>query len=223
MLHTMRQSLRHPVFIFITMLFLSLCSRTPRGIIVLCVGDSITAADYPRYLQRRFDQEGILAKVLNFGHSGYTSGEYLAFLRENAPRLSEKHPDFILIQLGTNDLREDLDFTSTAQFSENMAAIVEIFRGFETRSGKSPQCLIATIPPIPENFFFPFTESSRRRVRDEINPAIKELANTHGLVLVDNYTLLLNQPRLMPEVHPSKEGYREIAHNWYDSLKLLID
>jgi lysophospholipase L1-like esterase len=187
------------------------------------VGDSITAADYPRFLERRFVQDGVLAKVLNYGRSGNSSGEYLSFLEKNAKRLSDEHPDFILIQLGTNDLREDHDFATTAQFSANMAAIIEIFRGFETRSGKPPRCLIATIPPIPENFSFPFTKSSRHRVKEEINPAIKELAKSHGLVLVDNYTLLLNQPHLLPKVHPSKEGYRQIAQNWYDSLKSFID
>lgn len=218
-----RRSLYTPILILISMLFLSFCSRNPQGIIVLCAGDSITASDYPRFLERRFIRDGVLAKVLNYGRSGNTSGEYLSFLKKKAAQLSAEHPDFILIQLGTNDLREDHDFTTTAQFSENMAAIIEIFHGFETRSGKSPQCLISTIPPIPENISFPFTERSRRRVREELNPAIKELANTHGLVVVDNYKLLLNHPHLLPEIHPSREGYRQIAHNWYDSIKPLID
>ncbi len=215
--------LRTPILIVISLLLFAVCSSKPEGFIILCAGDSITAADYPRFLQRRFDRDGILAKVLNYGRNGNTSGEYLAFLRENAALLSEESPDFILIQLGTNDLREDLDFTSTAQYSENMEEILDIFGEFKTRSGKTPQCLIATIPPIPETSSFPFTENSMRRVREEINPAIKELANTHGLVLVDNYTLLLDQPLLLPEIHPSKEGYRRIAQNWYNSLKPLIE
>jgi lysophospholipase L1-like esterase len=203
-------------------LFLSCCSSSPKGYIVLCTGDSITAAEFPRFLQRQFDQDGILVKVLNYGRSGNTSGEYLAFLKKNTAILSEKHPDFILIQLGTNDLREDHDNTSATQFSDNMAEIINIFSGFKTRSGERPQCLIATIPPIPENSSFPFTKNSQRRVREEINPAIEKIAGANGLVLVDNYTLLLDQPRLLPEVHPSREGYRQIAQNWYDSLKPLI-
>jgi lysophospholipase L1-like esterase len=218
----MRTFLRTNVWFVISMLFFSFCSSKPQGFIILCAGDSITAADYPRFLQRRFDQDGILARVLNYGRSGNTSGEYLAFLKKNTTRLSEEHPDFILIQLGTNDLREDLDYTSTAQFSDNMTDIIDIFNGFKTRSGKTPRCLIATIPPIPENYFFPFTEDSQRRVKEEINPAIKQIALATGLVLVDNYTLLLDQPQFLPEVHPSREGYRQIAQNWYDSLKPLI-
>ena len=210
------------IWLVISMLFFSFCSSQPQGFIILCAGDSITADDYPRFLQRRFDQDGILAKVLNYGRSGNTSGEYLAFMKKNIAVLSEEHPDFILIQLGTNDLREDLDYTSTAQFSENMKDIIDIFSGFKTRSGKTSQCLIATIPPIPENYSFPFTEDSQRRVREEINPALKQIADAKGLVLVDNYALLLDQPQLLPEVHPSREGYRQIARNWFDSLKPLI-
>jgi lysophospholipase L1-like esterase len=218
----MRTFLRKNIWLVIFMLFFSFCSSKPQGFIILCAGDSITAADYPRFLKRRFDQDGILAKVLNYGRSGNTSGEYLAFLKKNSTRLSEEHPDFILIQLGTNDLREDIDYTSTAQFSENMKSIIDIFRRFKTRSGKTPQCLIATIPPIPESYAFPFTEDSLRRVREEINPALKQIALAKGLVLVDNYTLLLDQTQLLPEVHPSREGYRQIAKNWYDSLKPLL-
>jgi lysophospholipase L1-like esterase len=41
--------------------------------------------------------------------------------------------------------------------------------------------------------------------------------------MVDNYTILLDRPLLLPEVHPSREGYRQIARNWYNSLKPLID
>jgi lysophospholipase L1-like esterase len=124
--------------------------------------------------------------------------------------------------LGTNDLREDPDFTSTSQFSENITKIIEIFRTFKTRSGKTPLCLIATIPPIPKNFTFPFTEASMRRVRKEINPAIKQIASAKKLVLVDNYTLFVDQPQLLPDIHPSNEGYRQIAKNWYDSLQPFL-
>jgi lysophospholipase L1-like esterase len=215
----MRTFLCKNIGLVIFMLLFSFCSSKPKGFIVLCAGDSITAADYPRFLQTRFEQDGILAKVLNYGRNGNTSGEYLAFLKQNTTLLAGEHPDFILIQLGTNDLREDLDFTSTAQFSENIKNIIEIFSGFKTRSGKTPLCLIATIPPIPKNFVFPFTEDSARRVREEINPVIKQIAAAAELVLVDNYTLLLDQPQLLPEIHPSREGYRQIAKNWYNSLK----
>lgn len=218
----MRTFLRKNIWFVIPTLFFSFCSSPPQGFIVLCLGDSITAAGYPRFLQRRFDQDSILAKVLNYGRSGNTSGEYLTFLKKNTKVLSEEYPDFILIQLGTNDLREDHDYTSATQFSENMEAVINILSGFKTRSGKTPQCLIATIPPIPENSSFPFTENSHRRVREEINPIIKKLADARGLILVDNYTLLFDQPLLLPEVHPSREGYRRIAQNWYDSLMPLL-
>lgn len=203
-------------------IFLTVCASSPSGIVILCAGDSITAADYPYFLQKQLNQEGILAKVLNYGRNGDNSSEYLSFLRTNADILAEEHPDFILIQLGTNDVREDHDRTTADQFSENIRNILKIFKAFQTRSGKTPQCLIATIPPVPENSSFPFTEHSRQRVKSEINPIIREIADTEGLVLVDNYALFSDHPLLLPEIHPSREGYRKLAQNWFHSLKPSI-
>ena len=57
------------------------CSSSPPGLIILCAGDSITAAEYPRYLQRSLRGDGIRVQALNYGRNGNTSGEYLDFLK----------------------------------------------------------------------------------------------------------------------------------------------
>jgi len=202
--------------------FISFCSTSPKGIIVLCAGDSITAEAYPHFLQRIFNSEGRKARVLNYGRNGHTSGEYLSFLEKNGARLEAEGPDFILLELGTNDVRTDIDSTPTPVFKSNMKRIIEIFRGFKSRSGKTPVILLATIPPVPEGTPFPFTPESVARVDAEINPALKSISREERIPLVDHYTLFLKEPGLLPGVHPSLEGYRRLARHWFDALQPFI-
>jgi lysophospholipase L1-like esterase len=203
-------------------LFVSVCVSSPRGVIVFCAGDSITAAAYPHFLQRYLNQDGLPARVLNHGRSGNTSGEYLDFLVKNLERLIAERPDFILLQLGTNDIRTDLDFTSTERFRDNMKKILAAFRKFRNRSGKIPVILLSTIPPVPSTGPLPFDAESLRRVEAEINPTIRSLAAEEGLLLVDNHGLFSRRPDLLPDVHPSREGYRLLAENWRAALSPLL-
>lgn len=205
-------------------LFVSVCASPPRGVIILCAGDSLTAKAYPHYLQKRLNADGIRARVVNRGVSGDTSGEYLAWLtdpvREEA--ILWHRPDIILLQLGTNDVRVDGDRTETAQFTANMRKIITHFRGFLTRTADPSLVVLATVPPIPEGTPFPFSPESARRVREEINPAIEALAREFGLPLVDNYRLFEGRPDLLPGVHPTLEGFRLLAGNWYETVRALL-
>jgi lysophospholipase L1-like esterase len=198
------------------------CSASPRGEIILCAGDSITKSVYPQFLQKILIKEGIKAKVLNYGRSGHTSGEYLKFLQKNKKILDAEHPDFILIELGTNDVRADGDFTPTDRFKLNMKEIIGIFRAFRNRSGQEAILFLAAIPPVPEGSPFPFTPESIRRVTEEINPAIKKICEEEKILMVDNYSLFLHSSELLPQVHPSQEGYRHLAQNWFSALKPLL-
>jgi len=203
--------------------FISVCASSPRGVIILCAGDSITAKAYPHFLQQIFNKEGLKARVLNYGRSGFTSGEYLRFLETNGERLRAERPDIVLIELGTNDVRADADHTPTDAFKDNMKKIIAIFRAFQSRAGKMPQILLATIPPIPSDTPLPFAPESGQRVSEEINPALLSISSEENLPLVDNYALFLNQPDLLPGVHPSRDGYRRLAENWFAALKPFLE
>jgi lysophospholipase L1-like esterase len=203
-------------------LLLVSCASPPQGIVILCAGDSITEAEYPRHLRRMLSQDGLRAKVLNCGRKGYTSREYLKFLSQKKRDLAAEHPDYILLQLGTNDVRVDGDFTPAEEFERTMREIIAVFGGFRNRRGGSSQLLLATIPPLPGNLSYPFNTESAERVVKEINPILKKIATEENLVLVDNYSLFLEQPQFLPDVHPTSEGYRLLARNWYNSLKPLI-
>jgi lysophospholipase L1-like esterase len=204
--------------ILVFSLFFS-CSSPPTNYIILCAGDSITEVGYPKFLSRILKGNGIRAKVVNQGKSGFTSKEYLDFLQKNKTALANSQPDFICLQLGTNDVRIDHDHTSSEEFYANMKEIIGFFRDFQTRSGKTPQVLIAQIPPIPDGIPFPFSPLSAKRVTQEINPVIQRLAKEEKLFLVDNFSVFLDNPHFLPEVHPSDQGYEALAQNWYASLK----
>jgi len=195
------------------------CGGSERGVIILCAGDSLTENGYPPYLRRILARDGVAARVLNYGRSGNTSGEYLKFLQENRERLMEERPDVILIQLGTNDLRTDVDFTATDRFRTNLKEIVTEFRDFRSRSGKIPAIYLATIPDIPLGDLAVFNAESSRRVEAEINPALKAFAAAEGLPIVDNHAVFAGRPDLLPGVHPSSEGYRLMAARWREALR----
>jgi lysophospholipase L1-like esterase len=163
-----------------------------------------------------------MAKVLNYGRKGHTSGEYLRFLRQRGEAMAREHPDFILVQLGTNDVRVDGDLTTTDIFGRNLEEIIGLFRGFTDRRGRPAHVLLATIPPLPEECTAPFGPDSRDRVSREINPRIRRIAASEGLPLADNYSLFLRSPEFLPDVHPTSEGYRLMANNWLETLRPLL-
>jgi lysophospholipase L1-like esterase len=204
--------------------FFSVCASPPRGIIIFCAGDSLTVKAYPHFLQRLLNADGITARVINHGVSGHNSKEYLAFLRDpgREEALMWERPDIILLQLGTNDVRTDGDFLPTAQFVADMRQILDFFKGFISRTADPSRIVLALVPPIPENVPYPFSPESARRVREEINPAIAALAREYGMRLVDNNRIFAGRPDLLPGVHPTREGFRIMAGNWYETVKEIL-
>ena len=133
--------------------------------------------------------------------------------------MAESQPDFILVQLGTNDVRIDHDHTPAEAFYTHMKKIVHIFSSFKTRTGKNSRIFIATVPPVPQGTPFPFSPDSAIRITHEINPLIQKIAKEENLILVDNYSVFLDTPQLLPEVHPSDQGYKALAQTWHNALK----
>lgn len=212
----------HPAFVLILLAALTSCRDRPRGIIVFCAGDSITEQGYPRFLLESLEGDGIKARVLNYGRSGNTSAEYLRFLEGHIDKLRDERPDIVLVELGTNDVRVDGDRVSREEFKRNIREIIGIFRDFKTRSGRRPAILLASVPPIPDGMAFPFGPESGPRVVAEINPAVKAVCLETKAVFVDNFSLFVGSPALLPGVHPAPEGYRAMARNWHMAMRPLI-
>ncbi len=188
------------------------------GQVILCLGDSLTASGYPDHLQTVLKGKGIRARVLNKGINGHTSGEYLHFLKRS-DFLKDVTPDAVLLMLGTNDVRIDADRTPAKRFIENMEQIVVEIQAQAFADRPHFRFMIATIPPINGDALLPtFNKDSIRRVKEEINPAIKTIAKKYALTLVDNHGLFYGRMELIPDVHPTEEGYRIMAENWAEAI-----
>lgn len=189
--------------------------------VILCAGDSITAASYPKELKKLLAGDGWRVQVVNAGVKGDSTAEYLRFL-ERSRIIERTDPGWVLLQLGTNDLRIDSHATTTAQFRKNLEAILERIGRQRNKNGASPQVILATIPPIPVEVRWHFDAGSRARVEAEINPAIRAVAARRGLVLADIHALFAGRPDLLRDIHPSEEGYRALASAWYRILAPLL-
>lgn len=189
--------------------------------VILCAGDSITAASYPKHLKQLMIEDGIPVQVINAGVKGDSTAEYIRFL-ERSQIIERTAPHWVLLQLGTNDLRIDSHATTTEQFQRNLEAIIERFGRLRLRDGSSPEIILATIPPIPVEVPWQFNARSRTRVETEINPAIRTIARRRQLILVDVHAVFAARPHLLPEIHPNEEGYRVLALTWHRVLKPRI-
>jgi len=189
--------------------------------VVLCAGDSITAASYPKHLKNLLAQDGLLVQMINAGVKGDSTAEYIRFL-ERSQIIERTDPSWVLLQLGTNDLRIDSHATTTEQFQKNLETILDRFTRHRKRDGSSAQIILATIPPIPVEVRWHFNAGSRARVEAEINPAIRAIAGRRGLVLADHHAIFVSRPDLLPDIHPSEEGYRVLAMAWHRILAPLV-
>ncbi len=192
-------------------------NHSNRETVILCAGDSITAGSYPRQLEKLFAESGFQnIKIIDLGRPGNTSGEYLKFLTRSK-NWQSPFPDWVLLQLGTNDVRTDGDHTEIVLFEKNMEAILDLFLKEARRQNKQVNIALATILPVCVSRNF--DENSVKRVPEEVNPKIREIAKKRQLLVVDNYDLFLKNPQALPEIHPSEEGYQLLAENWFHFLK----
>ncbi|MCX6554629.1 MAG: SGNH/GDSL hydrolase family protein [Candidatus Aminicenantes bacterium] len=216
-----------PLALFLLHCLAACCRRDPvvpalTGLpVILCAGDSITAASYPKHLKNLLARDGFSVQVINAGAKGDNTAEYIRFL-ERSQIVERTDPDWVLLQLGTNDLRIDSHATTAAQFRKNLEAILERIGRHRNPDGAFPRIILATILPIPVEIRWHFDAGSRSRVEAEINPAIRDIARRRGLVLADIHPLFVDRPELLPEIHPSEKGYQALAEAWHRILAPLL-
>ena len=172
--------------------------------VILCAGDSITAASYPEHLKKLLLDDGLSVQVINAGAKGDSTAEYIRFL-DRSQIVERTDPGWVLLQLGTNDLRIDSHATTTEQFRKNLEAILDRFGRHRGQDGSSPRVILATIPPIPVEVRWHFNAGSRARVETEINPVIRDIARRRGLVLAD-HSCPLRQPARPASGHSPQRG-----------------
>ena len=200
------------------LLVLVSCAEKGRDEFVIgCVGDSLMRP-IPSHLKKlmRGLERGIV--VVGWAQGGMTVRSYLDFYKRRFPRGRTKNPDFVLIQLGTNDVRSLIEGDSTLdEFETDLKGIIEEFTKYSNGRGESSHVLIANVPLcVGERY-----AKSNRFVQETLNPSIEKIAEEEGLCLVDNYRILNNRAHLYSHdgVHPKRVGERALAQNWIIAIR----
>ncbi len=182
---------------------------------VACLGDSITnMTGYPADLQTLLGKN---STVGNFGFNGaavnfYSDRTY--FFSDSYRYARNFQPTTVIIMLGTNDARNNLDgqinnFTSNYEFM-----LEHIINGTKPFSGQ-PHIFLVIPPPIFENNL----NLTSTIYTQEIIPRIEQVANSTGLPLIDVYTPLVNHSEYFPDgVHPNSVGAQTIANAVYTAI-----
>ncbi len=171
---------------------------------VACVGDSITqGSGYPAKLQQLL---GTNYLVGNFGVAGTTVSlnSTSPYMNQTAFQKAEEfNPDFVVIMLGTNDARTDVN-ENNESFEEDYIQLVSSFENLTS----NPQIFIVDSPPM-------FTDNPNYNstyLADRIIPQIDSVANNLNLPTVDVYSAFGDHmDYFMDGVHPNPEGANLIA------------
>jgi acyl-CoA thioesterase-1 len=170
---------------------------------VACVGDSITANNYPADLGRVL---GPKYEVRNFGVSGTTmlkAGDSPYWKTGQFRQVHEFEPQIIIIALGTNDTKPQ-NWKHAKEFAADIRAMVDDFAAIPS---KPRVWLCHPVPVVKDNYGI-----NERVLTKEVIPAIEEVAKEKNLPEIDLYKALSGVPKRFPDgVHPDGEGQEMMA------------
>ena len=190
---------------------------------VSCVGNSITygygltipsSQSYPAQMQVLLGTTGW--QVGNFGDSGRTmlkTGGYSYWDSQRYKDALASSPNFVVIELGTNDSKRMIWDNHGAEFKSDYTELVQSLQNLPSM----PEIWIGLLIPGEKADW----EIFNSYIKDKVNPEIKEVALEMGLGLIDLYTELdKNKPEwyLADNVHPSVEGAGIIAQKVKEML-----
>jgi lysophospholipase L1-like esterase len=186
---------------------------------VVCFGDSITKAGYPKQLEKLLN-----VPVVNAGVNGNTTRAALARIDKD---VLTKSPSVVVIFFGTNDCRlaEPRVYVPVPQYEANLAKIVALCRG------KGANVVLCTPPPIdPEPYFTrherqPFDAAGGlEKVLGEYRAAVLRVAEATKAPVVDLNQRLAKEAgwRAADGVHPTPKGSETIAGLVADAVRPLL-
>ena len=189
---------------------------------VACVGNSITygtgiinrdADSYPAQLQKLLGKK---YSVGNFGKPGATllaHGHRPYIQQEEYQKALHFSGDIVLIHLGINDTDPRNWPNYRDEFVHDYLKLIESFKKV------NPQCriLLAYITPIADRH--PRFISGTQQWHEEIQKAIKAVAQISQAELIDFHTPLYPYPLLLPDaIHPNEEGAHILAQTAYSAI-----
>lgn len=198
------------------MLFSTIESRA--SVKVACVGDSITQGfglgklTYPMKLGKMLGEE---YEVKNFGLGGRTllkKGDYPYTNDYTYNTTLHWNPDIIIIKLGTNDSKPHNWSSYGKHFVSDYESLIKRYQSLPS----IPRILLGTPCPI---FSAAFGPDCPEVVAKQIAPAVRGLAQSFGLELIEFHERMLGLPELFPDsVHPDIYGTTTMAAIAYEKI-----
>lgn len=198
-----------------TFLFISLClliqaSAPPKTI--LFFGDSLTAGyglspqeAFPALIEKKFNAEGVTAKVVNAGLSGETSAGGLSRINW----ILRQPIDVFVLELGANDGLRGLPVEQT---EKNLQAIIDKVKA------KYPNVAIVIAGmQVPPNMGPDYTAKFR-----QIFPALAKKNNATLIPFLLEDVAGNEKLNLQDGIHPNAEGHKIVAENVFQIIGPLI-
>jgi lysophospholipase L1-like esterase len=212
--------------------------QTPRTQIhsqkrILCFGDSNTWGQVPLkvHVKQRYPQSvrwtGIMQELLGSGFAvieeglnGRTTGLEDGFregrnARTYLPACLDSHVpfDFLIIMLGTNDLKPKFK-PDPDIIAERMHALIKISKILALDEYNQPAKILLAAPLIPklEYTYEDFKDSKIESNARLINQKYKKIAELEGLLFFDTSTLINASQEDGAHIDP--EGHKKLAHQF---------
>ncbi len=196
---------------------------TAKPVKIICFGDSITKAarvseekSFIGILSKKLQQAGVQAQIVNAGVGGDKTSNGVARLQK---AVLAQNPDFVVIMFGCNDSYVDHGKTGPrlplAQFKKNLNYMVE-----ELRKRKIVPVLMTTTPIDNKKVnYYPYSFHGANHFLKLYNNAVREIAKTKKIALVDNFAdwekYCMSGGKvgdlLFDAVHPNEAGYARIG------------
>lgn len=196
---------------------------------IACIGNSITYGYglefrnihcYPAQLQK---QLGVDYSVTNLGVNGASiqkTAEIPYWKTDNYAKAKTLNPDIFIVTLGANDSKAvNWKANSREQYKNDLKEMIKELKA--AAIGKTPKFYVG-IPSYvdPAALTSKETTISGAILRDEINPAAKEVATELGLEIIDFYNLTYGSSDLFfDKVHPNRNGAGVLAQYAADVIK----
>lgn len=189
-----------------------------------CIGNSITqytaqANTDPKdaYPVKLNEMLGPNWFAINQGWSGAYMQKVSPQPYWNSTRLKDViafKPNVVTIKLGTNDARQQ-DWHADKYIADYESMIDSL----NTLNPKPKIWLLTPIPAWQVNGSWPFNGINDSIIKNQTIPALKQVAKDKGLDVIDLYTPMVSQKRLVQDgVHPNAEGQDSLAHFIYRAL-----
>lgn len=183
---------------------------------VACIGNSITEGagldkTYPFVLQELLGER---YDVRNYGLGGRTllkKGDYPYWNEDKYKEALDWKPDIVIIKLGTNDTKPQ-NWQYKEEFVKDYVDFIHTFQNLPS----TPQVFVCYPIPVFEDKW----GINEAAMKNEVLPALDEIALTAEVKLIDVYTPFLDKSELTYDgIHPNDEGAGFLATEIYKALK----